>query len=86
MVVCGEGIVCGAHHGGGATGVNIVLGQVRKIIHDGLVNEACATLPVVLWLGIGDDGNVFEIRNVARPLFGELVQIQIVRATHAPIK
>ena len=78
-------LVRGFDHDRHAAGVDLVAGQVGKILHDRAMHETRAAGPLVFGLRFRQHGHVFDAV-LALPLFGKLVQIEIGAPASAPVE
>src|SRR6185369_853838 len=69
-----------------AAGVDLVLEQVREVVHHGLVDEAGAAMPIVLGLGLGQDRDVAQVRQLGGRFLGPRVQVEVGLAAAAPVE
>jgi len=60
---------CGIDHHRRPTRVYLIAGEVRHVLHDRMMHEAAASLPLVIRRGAGNNGYVAEVRHGTRPFF-----------------
>ncbi|CAM2158584.1 hypothetical protein PT2222_40385 [Paraburkholderia tropica] len=69
-----------------AARVDLMAGQIGQILDHGAVHEARAAGPGVLRGGLGEHRHEAEVRDVLRPLLGEVQQIQVLLLARAPVE
>jgi hypothetical protein len=69
----------GFDHHRRAARVYLVPGHIRKILHNGSMDEPAAPCPIVLGKSIRNDRNERQIVVVTLPLARELAQVNILR-------